>query len=655
MKKLPFLIIILYIFLILISISSSIHYNYNNNDIDDNNNNNNKNNIINRNKNKNKNNLYNNKVIIKNDDDDNDNEINNNKFKIRLDDNEDQDIYNEYHFLNKVHNRLAFNIFGSSSENSGGSGGSNSGSSSNSKNTDSSTGPTPSPISINGTLNSTATVYWSGGKSSCESVNCTEEGFSMGDSYACSYEITPIYQRGQWEKGIKYFKDPLPKSILTSQVIGVSFVINGVVGCTPLKQELTTIEFLIQDVQVGQTISTNRSDDCSCGICYKDYEILPQSYDLLGYNKSGLNKVQLLLLDNSICATSLDIIFYYHPSTIPPTPTPTPSKPTISPLKKYLIIGFSIVGGLLIIGGCFLLIRNRYRSSGYYKPDKNGYTQIKDGKDIDIHQIKIGVRIGKGNYGEVYLGTWRGSQVAVKKLPAHNLNENILKEFNREINLMKNLRHPNVIQFLGSCLIPPDICICTEYMPRGSLYSILHDQALQLQWSLLIKMMIDAAKGVIYLHNSTPVILHRDLKSHNLLVDENWKVKVADFGLSTIEQQGATMTACGTPCWTSPEVLRSQRYTEKADVYSFGIILWECATRQDPYFGIPPFQVIFAVGREGMRPPVPQNGPPKYIQLLIDCLNENPSHRPTMEQCLERLESIDSSGYSDLQYVHQQL
>ncbi|KAN0024110.1 hypothetical protein ACTFIV_008506 [Dictyostelium citrinum] len=646
MKKLPFLIIIIYIFYI--SVSTSIDNNdyNNNNDIDDNNNNKNIN--LNSNINKKQNNLYNNKVIIKNDDDDG--YIQNNKFKIRLDDNEDEDIYNEYHFLSKVHNRLAFNIFGSSSSETSGSD-----SNSNSKNTDSSTSPTPSPISINGTLNSTATVYWSGGKSSCESVNCTEEGFSMGGSFACSYVITPQYPRGQWEKGIKYFQDPLPKSISTSQVIGVSFVINGVVGCTPLKQELTTIEFLIQDVQVGQIISTNRSDDCSCGICYKDYEILPQSYDLLGFNRSGLNKVQLLLLDNSMCATSLDIIFYYHPSTLPPTPTPTPT-PTISPLKKYLIIGFSIAGGLLIISGCFLLIRNRYRASdGYRKHDKNGYTQIKDGKDIDIHQIKISVRIGKGNYGEVYLGTWRGSQVAVKKLPAHNLNENILKEFNREINLMKNLRHPNVIQFLGSCLIPPDICICTEYMPRGSLYSILHDQALQLQWSLLIKMMIDAAKGVIYLHNSTPVILHRDLKSHNLLVDENWKVKVADFGLSTIEQQGATMTACGTPCWTSPEVLRSQRYTEKADVYSFGIILWECATRQDPYFGIPPFQVIFAVGREGMRPPVPQNGPPKYIQLLIDCLNENPSHRPTMEQCLERLESIDSSGYSDLQYVHQQI
>jgi serine/threonine protein kinase len=100
----------------------------------------------------------------------------------------------------------------------------------------------------------------------------------------------------------------------------------------------------------------------------------------------------------------------------------------------------------------------------------------------------------------------------------------------------------------------------------------------QLSWSRVRRIAVDAAKGMAYLHYRNPAIIHRDLKSHNLLVDENWKVKVCDFGLSRIygDTQGNAMTACGTPCWTAPEILRNSHYTTKADVYSFGIVLWVC-------------------------------------------------------------------------------
>lgn len=308
---------------------------------------------------------------------------------------------------------------------------------------------------------------------------------------------------------------------------------------------------------------------------------------------------------------------------------------------SWIILSISGVAALGLILLFIGLIKSKFK--------KDGYHQIVEGKQITIDEVRLGPRIGKGNFGEVYKAYWRGAEIAVKKLPAHNMTDQFLKDFHKEVALMRALRHPNVIQFLGSCTVLPDICICTEFMPRGSLYKILHDPAQTLTWALIRKMCVDAAKGCVYLHDCSPIIVHRDLKSHNLLVDENWKVKVCDFGLSTIvEQASRTMTACGTPCWTAPEVLRNQRYTEKADVYSFGVVLWECATREDPFVGMPPFQVIFAVGREGLRPPLPRACPIDFAKLITDCWDEKPNARPAMKEVLARLENLDTTGWPDI-------
>jgi len=181
----------------------------------------------------------------------------------------------------------------------------------------------------------------------------------------------------------------------------------------------------------------------------------------------------------------------------------------------------------------------------------DGYAKIRDGNVVvDVSEIRLGGLIGQGTFGEVYKGTWRGAVVAVKKLTPQVITDEFLHEFEKEVRLMQALRAPNVLQFLGSSFVPPNICIVMEYMSRGSLYGILHNPAIVLEWPLILRMMADTARGMTYLHTCKPPIIHRDLKSHNLLVDEFWKVKVCDFGLSTImEQASQTMTACGTPCW----------------------------------------------------------------------------------------------------------
>eukprot|EP01107_Rhizomastix_libera_P017087 TRINITY_DN764_c0_g1_i2.p1 TRINITY_DN764_c0_g1~~TRINITY_DN764_c0_g1_i2.p1 ORF type:complete len:766 (-),score=274.62 TRINITY_DN764_c0_g1_i2:102-2399(-) len=306
----------------------------------------------------------------------------------------------------------------------------------------------------------------------------------------------------------------------------------------------------------------------------------------------------------------------------------------------WIVAGLASIGGLLLILLVALWIRHVKKNDGYKRLQEGN-------QEIRINDVKLHERIGKGTFGEVFRAQWRGAVIALKKMPVQSLRGNALKDFQKEINLMKALRHPNVLQYLGSCVSPPDICIALEYMCRGSLYSILHNPDIKLSWGLILRILTDASRGMLYLHSCKPPLIHRDLKSHNLLVDESWKVKVCDFGLSTyLDQHSTTMTACGTPCWTAPEVLRHLRYTEKADIYSFGVVMWECTTREDPFAGMPPFKVIFSVGHEGMRLKLPDYCPFQYQLLAKHCWNDQPAMRPGFQDIVDKLEELSEKGFT---------
>jgi len=137
-------------------------------------------------------------------------------------------------------------------------------------------------------------------------------------------------------------------------------------------------------------------------------------------------------------------------------------------------------------------------------------------------------------------------------------------------------------------------------------------------------------------------ILHRDLKTHNLLVDRLWNVKVADFGLSRVMGDvDGTMTACGTPSWAAPEVLRRDHYSFKADIYSFGICLWEMCTRQRPYSQLKPYQVVISVATEGLRPAIDTTIIPPYFEKLMKmCWNDSSEERPDFSKLRELFESV---------------
>ncbi|KAJ6832820.1 serine/threonine-protein kinase EDR1-like [Iris pallida] len=207
---------------------------------------------------------------------------------------------------------------------------------------------------------------------------------------------------------------------------------------------------------------------------------------------------------------------------------------------------------------------------------------------------------------------------------------------------MLRLRHPNVVLFMGAVTRPPNLSILTEYLPRGSLYRLLHRPKVQLEEKRRLRMALDVAKGMNYLHSSHPPIVHRDLKSPNLLVDRNWVVKVCDFGLSRLKHHTflSSKSTAGTPEWMAPEVLRNEPSDEKSDVYSFGVILWELATLRMPWSGMNPMQVVGAVGFQNRRLDIPKEVDPVAAQIISDCWQSDPSQRPSFAQLMSPLKQL---------------
>ena len=235
--------------------------------------------------------------------------------------------------------------------------------------------------------------------------------------------------------------------------------------------------------------------------------------------------------------------------------------------------------------------------------------------------------------------------------------------------MMAALRHPNVVGFLGVCMGPP--CIVTEYCSRGSLTDVLRGgksspaKAALLDWTRRLNMALDAAKGMLYLHAHAPPIIHRDLKSPNLLVDKHWRVKVSDFNLSKLMEEGSVMSsmAATNPRWLAPEILTGNNATFASDVYSFAIVMWELLVWDLPWGPTNPWQVVTVV-TEGGRLDVPERsalpgpdtaefeGLDAYVGLMRRCWAHNPDDRPTFQEIIadlrDQLGSITRNGKSRL-------
>ncbi|KAM7256077.1 hypothetical protein ACFE04_011818 [Oxalis oulophora] len=289
-----------------------------------------------------------------------------------------------------------------------------------------------------------------------------------------------------------------------------------------------------------------------------------------------------------------------------------------------------------------------------------------DGTDvweIDPKHLKFENKVASGSYGDLYKGSYHSQEVAIKILKPERINTDLQKEFAQEVYIMRKVRHKNVVQFIGACTKPPSLCIVTEFMSGGSVYDYLHKQKGTFKLPSLLKVAIDVSKGMNYLHQNN--IIHRDLKAANLLMDENEVrrsfyqysqilvfitspflllqkvVKVADFGVARVKAQTGVMTAeTGTYRWMAPEVIEHKPYDHKADVFSFGIVLWELLTGKLPYEYLTPLQAAVGVVQKGLRPTMPKNIHPKLSELLEKCWQQDPALRPDFSEIIVVLQQI---------------
>ncbi|KAL3851020.1 hypothetical protein ACJIZ3_012902 [Penstemon smallii] len=274
--------------------------------------------------------------------------------------------------------------------------------------------------------------------------------------------------------------------------------------------------------------------------------------------------------------------------------------------------------------------------------------------NADLEELR---ELGSGTFGTVYHGKWRGSDVAIKRIKRscftgrQSEQERLTIEFWREAEILSKLHHPNVVAFYGVVQDGPGgtLATVTEFMVDGSLRHVLlrKDRHLDRRKRLIIAM--DAAFGMEYLHSKN--IVHFDLKCDNLLVnlkDPSRPIcKVGDFGLSKIKRNTLVSGGVrGTLPWMAPELLNgsSSKVSEKVDVFSFGIVLWEILTGEEPYTNMHYGAIIGGIVNNTLRPTIPSYCDPDWKRLMEECWAPNPAVRPSFTEIASRLRVMSASA-----------
>eukprot|EP00727_Mastigamoeba_balamuthi_P005961 m51a1_g1985 putative pas domain-containing protein tyrosine kinase (696) ;mRNA; r:1140065-1153448 len=260
-------------------------------------------------------------------------------------------------------------------------------------------------------------------------------------------------------------------------------------------------------------------------------------------------------------------------------------------------------------------------------------------------ELRIGNEMGHGSFGTVYQAEWRGVQVAAKVIRTAGIRDIDEGKLLQEVTIMKALRHPNLLLFMCYLKSDTSLTIVSEYMPGGSLLDVLSDRATPMPVGTKLGILGDVAAGMAYLHGSNPPIIHRDLKSSNVLLSASMQAKVCDFGLTVIAHKHGSAaehrddSVLGSLLWSAPEVVDQGLFSTKSDVYAFGVMVWETVMRELPYSDTNPVLVATRVV-EGHRPQVgPEFDSVQPLRLLMEeCWHQAPAARPEFAEIITRLE-----------------
>ncbi|KAK2965565.1 hypothetical protein RJ640_018731 [Escallonia rubra] len=320
--------------------------------------------------------------------------------------------------------------------------------------------------------------------------------------------------------------------------------------------------------------------------------------------------------------------------------------------------------------GPYLFIASPYTFLASWAPsgkDSGGAPQLKGARWFSYDELKKCTNnfsesneIGSGGYGKVYRGMVPSGQVvAIKKAQQGSTQGGL--EFKTEIELLSRVHHKNLVGLVGFCFEQGEQMLVYEFMPNGTLRESLSGKSgIHLDWKRRLRIALGSARGLAYLHElANPPIIHRDVKSTNILLDENLTAKVADFGLSKLVSDSAkghvSTQVKGTLGYLDPEYYMTQQLTEKSDVYSFGVVMLELVSARQPIekgkYIVREVRVAMDKNdedqyglREIMDPSIKGlanlTGFGRFVELAMRCVEESASDRPTMSEVVKALETI---------------
>ena len=257
--------------------------------------------------------------------------------------------------------------------------------------------------------------------------------------------------------------------------------------------------------------------------------------------------------------------------------------------------------------------------------------------NIDFTDLEFEKEIAKGSFGKVYQGKYLGVPVAIKQIFRHK-DPAYLKYIEREISVLKAIRHPFIVGFCGVCLHKSTgLYIVTEFIEGGDVRTLLKKR--DMDWGTRVQIALDLAKAMYYLHSKK--IIHRDLKSKNLLMGADKRIRLCDFGFARITDfsESKAMTICGTPGFVAPEIMMGKEYDEKCDTFSFGNVLAELITFRRPGkdFWVRSAQDGYQLKHSDLKGKVAFDCPRKFLELCLLCCEYNSKDRPSFEMIVKSL------------------